>query len=86
MQGTSVILATHAHTMVCVAWSVTDLGKIRESHPNKRAHRDQIQRFETIGVDMVNFKLTARAKPLIPRENRLVGHAQNTKELTRSLQ
>ena len=34
---------------------------------------------------MVNFKLTTRAKPMIPRENMLVGHAQNAKDLTQSL-
>jgi hypothetical protein len=33
---------------------------------------------------MVIFKLTTRGKPMIPHDNRLVGHAQNTKDLTRS--
>ena len=31
------------------------------------------------------FQTTTRAKPMIPRENMLVGHAQNAKDLTRSL-
>ena len=34
---------------------------------------------------MVNFELMTRAKPMMPRENMLVGHAQNAKDLTRSL-
>ena len=38
-----------------------------------------------VGGIMVNFELMTRAKPMMPRENMLVGHAQNAKDLTRSL-
>ena len=39
---------------------------------------------QKVGGNMVNFKLTTRAKPMIPRDNRVVGQAQNTKDLIQS--
>ena len=51
------------------------------------AERSEVLRAERyhLGGDMVNFELMTRAKPMMPRENMLVGHAQNAKDLTRSL-